>query len=383
MAGKTVAILGGGVGGVVVANRLRKLLNREHRVVLIDRNVWHSFAPSYTWVMLGWRRGNRISRDLRGLARKGIDFVAGEITAIDLANKRVEVGEQRIPYDYLVVSLGAQYGTGNINGLGQAWTFYSLEGAEGLHEELSRFQGGRVAVVISSAPYRCPAAPYEGALLLDYYFRNRRLREDVELRVFTPEPFPLPVAGKAVGEQVMELLAGREIWFSPEMQLRSVDNQKNRLVFADGTESPFDLLIATPVHSAPQVVRQSALLDKGQWVPVNRETLATEFENVFAIGDVTAIPLASGLMLPKAGVFAHAEAEVVARNIAGEIKGGKTEWVFGGQGACFLETGYHKAGYATGHFYAEPAPKVALRQPSFLWHWAKIGFEKLWLRRWF
>ena len=383
MAGKTVAVLGGGVGGLVAANRLRKLLSREHRIVLIDRNVWHSFAPAYPTVMLGQKVARQISRDLRRLNRKGIEFIAAEITGIDLSGKTVRFDGQELAYDYLIVSMGTQYSAGEISGLGSAYTFYTLEGAEGLREELANFTSGRIAIVVAGLPYKCPAAPYEGALLLDHYFRRQRLRDDVEIRLFTPEPGPLPVAGKAIGEAVTELLAGREVWFSPNTRLQAVDPQGKKLVFQDGTDASYDLLIAVPLHEVPTVVREAGLAEEGGWVKVDRETMATPFEGVYAIGDVTQVPLANGLMLPKAGVFAHGEAEVVARNIAAEIKGGKGRWDFGGEGSCFLETGYGKAGYVSGNFYAEPDPEVRMRQPSLLWRWVKEGFIRTWLWRWF
>ncbi len=383
MAGKTVVVLGGGVGGLVSANRLRKLLSREHRVVLIDRNVWHSFAPAYPAVMLGQKVAGQVSRDLRRLERKGIEFKAAEITSIDLSGKTVRVDGEELAYDYLIVSMGTQYSVGDISGLGSAYTFYTLEGAEALREELANFTAGRIAIVVAGMPYKCPAAPYEGALLLDHYFRRRRLRDDVEIRLFTPESGPLPVAGKAVGEAVTELMAGREVRFSPNARLQAVDPQEKKLVFQDGADASYDLLIAVPLHEVPTVVREAGLAEDGGWVKVDRETMATPFEQVYAIGDVTGIPLVNGLMLPKAGVFAHGEAEVVARNIAAEIGGGESRWAFGGEGSCFLETGYGKAGYVSGNFYAEPDPNVRMRQPSFLWRWVKEGFIRTWLWRWF
>jgi len=383
MAGRTVVVLGGGVGGLVAANRLRKLLPREHRIVLIDRNVWHSVAAAYTAVMLGRKVAGQVSRDLRRLNRKGIEFVAAEVTGIDLSGKTVCLDGQELAYDYLIVSLGTQYSAGEISGLGSAYTYYTLEGAEGLREEIARFTSGRIAIVVAGLPYKCPAAPYEGALLLDHYFRRQRLRANVEIRLITPEPAPLPVVGEPISGAVAELLAGREVWFSPDTRLQAVDPQGRKLIFQDGTDASYDLLIAVPFHEVPRVVRESGLAEEGGWVKVNRETMATPFDGVYAIGDVTQIPLVSGLMLPKAGVFAHGEAEVVARNIAAEIKGGEGRWLFGGQGACFLETGYGKAAYVTGNFYAEPDPEVQLRQPSFLWRWVKEGFIRTWLWRWF
>src|SRR3990172_5941529 len=214
MAGKTIAILGGGVGGLVAANRLRRLLPREHRVVLVDRNVWHSFAPAYTSVMLGHK-------------------VAEQISGIDLSHRTVNLSGQALTYDYLVLAMGAQYSAGDIPGLATAYTYYTLEGAEALREELAGFKSGRIAIVVPGVPYKCPAAPWGGALLLDHYFRRARLRPDIEIRLFTPEPAPLPVAGKAVGQAVTELLAGREGGFSPNSMLQSVDPAAKKLAFED------------------------------------------------------------------------------------------------------------------------------------------------------
>lgn len=383
MAGKTVLILGAGTGGLVAAHRLRRMLADEHRVVLVDRSPQYSFAPSYTWVMLGKRSGPRITRDLRSLTKKGIEFVLGEVERIDPANKRAIVAGQEIAFDYLIITLGAEYSSEEIPGLGQAWTFYHLDGAEGLAERLETFSAGRIAIVISALPYKCPAAPYEGALLLDDHFRRRRSRGDIEIHVYTPERAPLTSAGEHVGEGVVELLGERDIGFTPGAALAEADQRSRQVRFTDGTAARFDLLIATPIHRCPSVLRQSGLVGEGGWVEVDRETLAAGFEAVYAIGDATAISLGDGKVLPKTGVFAHGEAEVVARNIAAEIAGSEPIWAFGGQGGCFMSTASGKAAYVAGNFFAEPGPHVRLKGPNRRWHWAKLGFERLWLWRWF
>lgn len=381
MASKTVIVLGAGSGGLVAANRLRRMLPKEHRVVLIDRNPVYSFPPAYTAVMLGRRHPGRICRDLNSLQRKGIEFIAAEVTGIDPATRTVRLPRREISGDYLVISLGAEYSSEEVPGLNKAWTYYHLDGAEGLAEELRRFRGGRVAVTVSALPYKCPAAPYEGAFLLEDHFRRAGI--EAEVHVYTPEPQPLPVAGKAVGEAVVGMMEARGIAYHPRLALDRVDQQGRVMHFKDGSQAPFDLLVATPIHRAPRVVVEAGLAAQGGWIEVDRQTMATRFENVYAIGDVTAIPLANGMMLPKAGVFAHGQAEVVARNIAAEIAGSDPLWAFGGHGACFLEVSRRKCGYATGHFYAEPQPEVHLRPPSLMWHFAKAGFERLWLWRWF
>jgi sulfide:quinone oxidoreductase len=384
MAGKTVVVLGAGVGGLVAANRLRRLLGKEHRVVLADRSPVYSFAPSFTWVMLGQRDVRRISRDLRTLAKKGIEFKTAEVVGFDFDGRRVQTAEgEELAYDYLVVSLGVDYSAEEVPGLNRAWSFYHADGAEGLREQLQTFKGGHVAVCVPSLPYRCPPAPYEGAMLLEHHFRRLKLRGDVELHLYTPEKTPLTAAGPHVGEGVLELLRERGIGFTGGVEAKSVNQQKGEINFTDGTSANFELLIATPVHRLPYVLKGTALVNGGAWVPVDRETLQTAVPDVFAIGDTTMVPLANGTMLPKAGVFAHGEAEVVARNIAAEIAGSEPIWAYGGQGACFMETGAGRGAYITGHFFHEPEPDVALRSPSRYWHWAKVGFERVWLWRWF
>ncbi|MDZ4278047.1 MAG: FAD/NAD(P)-binding oxidoreductase, partial [Dehalococcoidia bacterium] len=209
----SILVLGGGVGGVVAAGELRKRLKDEARVVLVERNPLQSFPPSYLWVMTGERKPGAITRDITRLERKGIEVVAGVAQGIDLARRSVAVDGREIAYDYLVVALGVELVPETVPGLPQAHTFYDLPGAERLREALRAFGGGRVAVVVAGMPYKCPAAPYEGAMLLEAYFHKRHVRHKVELAMYTPDPAPLPVAGPGAGEAVEELLAHKGIGF--------------------------------------------------------------------------------------------------------------------------------------------------------------------------
>jgi sulfide:quinone oxidoreductase len=380
MPDKTVVLLGGGVGGVVAANELRRRLKDRARVVLVDRSAQQSFAPSFLWVMTGARKPKAITRDLNRLARKGIEVVTSEVRSIDPLRHVVALDSRELAYDFLVVALGAELAPEVVPGLAEAHTYYDLAGAERLRDALSSFEGGRVAIVVGSLPYKCPAAPYEGAMLLESYFHARHMRQRVELAVYTPEPQPLPVAGPALGEAVCGLLAHKGIAFHPGKKLAAVEGGELR--FEDGTTAPFDLLIAVPPHRAPRVAQAAGLTDESGWIPVEPHTLETQYEGVFAIGDVTRVPLPDGMALPKAGVFAHSQALVVARNIASRISGGDAVKRFDGEGSCFLETGGGAAGVARGNFYAQPR-RIQMRSPSRRGHWGKIAFERYWLWKWY
>ena len=377
---KTVVILGGGVGGLVAARRLRKLLPSPHCIVLVDREREHLFAPSLLWLMVGLRDSGSIKRPLKGLERKGIEVRLGEIEEVDPEARRVTVAGETIPADYVVVALGAELAPETIPGLQDAGhNFYTLPGAEDLHAALGAMRRGRVVVLTAAPAYKCPAAPYEAALLIEAYFRKRRLREAVTIDVYAAEPGPMGVAGPEMSGAVKQLLEGKGIPYHPEHQVKAVDAATRRLEFANGADAEFDLLAYVPPHRAPRVVRESALASETGWISVDRHSLETRFRGVYAIGDVVSIPLKLGKPLPKAGVFAHGEAEVVARNIAAVVNGKPPSESFNGHGECFVEVGDGKAGFGGGDFYAEPKPIVTVRSPSWRFHLSKVLFEKMWL----
>jgi sulfide:quinone oxidoreductase len=380
---QTVLILGGGVGGLVAANKLRKALPKEHHVVLVERESSFAFAPSFLWLMTGDRTANEISRPLARLKRRGIEVVWGEIKGIDPEKRQVNVDGKSLTGDHLVIALGAELAPETIPGLAQAGhNFYTLAGAETLREAIARFEGGKVVVLTAAPAYKCPAAPYEAAMLLEDSCRKRNLRQRTQIDLYAAEPGPMGVAGPEVSKAVRQMVETKGIGYHPEHQIREVDGAARRLKFANGVEAEFDLLAYVPPHRAPAVVRGAGLTNESGWIPVDRHTLQTKYPQVYALGDVVSIPLKLGKPLPKAGVFAHAEAEVVARNIARAITGKGKPASFDGEGGCFIETGYGKAGFGKGSFFAEPAPEVKLHQPGRRWHAAKVLFERNWLRKW-
>jgi sulfide:quinone oxidoreductase len=259
---------------------------------------------------------------------------------------------------------------------------YTLAGAQSLCAALPALRKGRLAVLIAAMPFKCPAAPNEAVMLLEYDCRRRGVRRDVAVDLYTPEPGPMPVAGAQVSAALRNMIEAKGIGYHPGRAIASVDPVKRCLTFADDTEAGYDLLAYVPPHRAPKVVRDAGLCGESGWIPVDKGTLETKYPGVYAIGDVAGILLSSiGKPLPKAGVFAHNEADVVADNIVRAITGRGEPRRFTGNGECFVEIGDGRAAFGSGNFYAEPAPSIQLRNPSRMQHVGKVLYEKFWLYR--
>jgi sulfide:quinone oxidoreductase len=220
-------------------------------------------------------------------------------------------------------------------------------------------------------------------MLLEAECRKRGIRDRVQVDLFAAEPGPMGVAGPHVSAAVRQMVEEHGVGYYPEQQVTEVDPVARSIAFSSGAHADYDLLAYVPPHKVPRVVVEAGLAEENGWVAVDRYTLETRFPGVFAIGDVTAIPLALGKPLPKAGVFAHGQAEVIAHNIVRDVTGKGQPATFDGHGSCFIETGDGKAGFGSGDFYAEPTPDIQLRQPSRARHLGKVLFEKRWLSRWF
>jgi sulfide:quinone oxidoreductase len=374
-----VLILGGGFGGVPLAHALRRALPPEDEIILVERRTHFMMGLRKNWVLSGQATLEEGQRPLAALAQFGIRVVPATITAIDPANRAAEFDGQRMEADALVVALGAELAPDQVPGFSEyALNVYDPRAVPRAAEALQRFRGGRVVIGIFGAPYKCPPAPYELALLL----RERFARDGIQaaLEVFTPLPRSIPLLGQAGCSSIEGRLAAQGIAFLANRRAAAVE--PGAVVLGD-ERRPFDLLLGVPPHRCPAVVVQSGLTDGGAWVKVDPRTLETRFPGVYAIGDVTEIPMANGQPLPKAGVFAEAEAEVVAAQIAARFVGRSTDVAFTGEGFCFLEVGRGEGMLVRGRFLAEPAPQVELAGPSREFAQAKLEFERERLERWF
>ncbi len=373
------------MGGAIAAMQLSRRLKSEVEVVLIDKEARHYYPPSYPWLVMGWRRPEQLWRPLSRLKAPNVRLRQEEAVAIDPDERRVTTDAGEVSYDHLLISLGAQLDPSAIEGFAEgAHHPYDLDGAMGLAKALQAFRGGKVAVGVTRLPFKCPAAPYETAFLLDYYFREKGIRDRVEMEFFTPEPFPLPAAGPDIGRQARALLEERAISLHVKRETDHVDPEAGVVHFKGDGQMAYDLLVAVPPHTTTEAVRRSELTKEGPWIPVNRYTMRSSYDDIYAVGDVTSIPTPSGHVpfLPKAGVFAHGQAKIAAGNIAADLVGG-AEVRWDGYGLCFMEIGYGKGGMVRGNFYGEGAPPVRMRKPRRIWHWGKIFTERRWLGKLF
>ncbi len=375
-----VVILGGGFGGWVAANEIRHGLPGNCRVTVVDRNDSSCLGLSLLWLITGDRKPDRISRSFSSLERNGVSFVRGDIETIDPRRREVVVGGRTISGDCLVVALGADLAPETIPGLAEAGhDFYTLSGADALREAMASFSGGRLVVMTTAPGYKCPAAPYEAAMLLEDFCRRRGIREKTRVDLYAAEPGPMPIAGPAVSGAVRQMIESKGIHYHPGHQIVEAEPAGRRLRFSNGVEADYDLLCYVPPHRAPRVVRESPLIAESGWIGVDPHTLATKFERVYALGDVVSIPLKLGKPLPKAGTFAENEARVVARNVIRDITGIGEVAAFDGRGECYVETGDGLTAHGEGSFYDDPMPTVTLHSPSPEWHDAKMRYEKAWL----
>lgn len=382
MTGARIVVLGGGFGGITAALELRRRLGSDHTVTLIDRSPVFLMGLRKIWIASG--RGGRSDgeRPLEALRTRGVDVRCAMITRIDADGRTVRTTGGDVAFDYLLVALGAEPRPDLVPGFSDAvFNLYAAADAERLGAALAAFPGGRIVIGVLGVPYKCPPAPYEAAMVFDDLFRRRGIRPQVDVQTYTPQPMSLPVVGAAGCAQVEGLLALKSIGFTPNR--KTVRLEGRAAVFEDGSRLDADIFIGVPPHRPPSVVVESGLPRRGEWLEVDPQTMRTPLDRVFAVGDVVEIPLANRMALPKAGVFAEAQARVAAACIAAEVGGAPVDTAFSGEGYCFIEVGGGQAAYVTGNFLAAPAPALRVTPPSEAALMEKIEFERSRLSRWF
>jgi sulfide:quinone oxidoreductase len=374
---KHVVILGAGFAGLELATQLSETLADEVRVTLLDRNETFTFGFAKLDVLFGRKTRAQVALPYAEISKRNVEFRREQVEAIDPETRTVTTDAGSYEADILAIALGADYDYGATPGFEEGgFEYYSLAGAERLRDELATFSSGRVVIGILGQPFKCPPAPFEGALMLHDHFTERGVRNAIEISVLGPMAAPVPIT-QEVSQSILAALAERDIEYVPNQAITELDVAARTARLAGGGDGvTYDLFIGIPVHRPPEVVRRSGLADDG-WIPVDRGNLATRFPDVYALGDVSGLPVA------KAGVFAEAGAAVVADDIAARLHGGETQRVYDGAGSCYLEVGGGLVAKVEANFLGGPKPTARIVGPSRDLAADKVSFGATRRARWF
>ncbi len=372
----SVLILGAGFGGLELATILSESMAGEFEVSLIDKGDSFVFGYSKLDVMFSRLPAESVRLPYRDLAKDGVHFLQETVTSIDPVARQVTTDRSTHQADVLVIALGADYDLDATPGLTESGNeFYSVAGAERLSPIVREFNSGQAIIGVCGAPFKCPPAPSEAALLLHDSLVQRGSRDACEISFVIPLGSPVPPSPET-SAALVAAFAERDIKFIPNRRVASLDGDRGMVVLDDDSELPYDLFLGVPKHRAPEVVRASGLIEE-TYIPVNPRTLETRFPGVYAVGDVAAIGV------PKAGVFAEGAARVVASSvIAGAGPGGKSE-LYDGKGSCFIEFGAGRVGRVDVDFFAESGPTGIFQSPSGTLVRDKEHFGSSRTARWF
>jgi sulfide:quinone oxidoreductase len=373
---RRVVILGAGFGGLELATLLSEAVGDDVDVALIDKSDAFVFGYSKLDVMFGRTSFDAVRLPYSDIVKPGVRFLQETVTAIDPAPRRVTTDAGVHEADVLVIALGADYDMEATPGIAEAGNeFYSNAGAGRLAELLPEFSRGRAVIGVCGAPFKCPPAPSEAALLLHEYLSVRGVRDSCEISLVMPLGSPVPPSPDtsaaliaAFGERGIEFLPGRRI--------ASLDADRGAAVLDDGSDIPFDLFLGVPKHRAPDVVIASGMTEDG-YVPVSSQTLETRFPGVYALGDVATVGV------PKAGVFAEGAARIVAASLIATLRGDDQPGAYAGQGSCYIEFGAGRVGRVDIDFLTGPKPSGSFNAPSAALVAEKHEFGSSRRARWF
>jgi sulfide:quinone oxidoreductase len=356
-----ILILGAGFGGLELSTMLSEAFGDRIDVKLIDKNDSFYFGFSKLDVMFGHTAPDAVRLPYRKFAKPGVQLLQETISAIDPVAKRVTTNRGVHEADFLVIALGADYNFVATPGMADATEFYTLEGAARLGEILPTFTKGRTLIAVGGAPFKCPPAPSEAALMMHDYLTTRGIRNACEITLILPLEVPVPPSPET-SRALLAAFAERSITFIGDREMRSIDNERRVVTLDDGREFPYDLLLGVPAIRAPKLLEDSGMTEDG-YVPVKPKTLETRFPDIYAVGDC------ARQGTPKAGVFAEGAARAVATTLIARLQNKEAPVTHAGKGSCYIEFGGGRIGRVDVDFFSNPdhpvgtyyAPSVALR----------------------
>jgi sulfide:quinone oxidoreductase len=371
-----VLVLGAGFGGLELCTMLSKALGEQIDVTLIDKNDGFVFGFSKLDVMFGRTSLDAVRMSYRDVAKPGVRFLRETVTAIDPEARRITTDAGVHDADILVIALGADYDMDATPGLAKGGNeFYSVAGAERLAPIIAGFSKGHVVIGVCGAPFKCPPAPSECALLLHDELTARGVRDACQISFVIPLGTPVPPSPET-SLALEEAFAVRDIALIAGRRISSLDPGRSVAMLDDGAELPFDLFLGVPKHRAPDVVIASGMTEDG-YVPVDSATLQTRFPGVYAVGDVATAGV------PKAGVFAEGAARVVAQSVIHGLRGGEPPAPHLGQGTCYIEFGRGRVGSVEIDFLSGPSRTGVFNPPSDALVAEKERFGSSRRARWF
>lgn len=369
-----VVVLGAGFGGLELCTMLSEALGNDLDLRLIDQNDSFYFGFSKLDVMFGKKDAQSVKIPYSSINKPGVRFVKSTVTSIDAAAKKVITTSGEYEADVMVVALGANYDISATPGLAEFGNeYYSFEGATKLRNIIPQFKSGHAIVGVCGAPFKCPPAPSEAALMLHDHLSSAGMRGNCTISLVMPFGSPIPPSPDS-SKALIEAFSERRIAFIPQHKIVSL--RANKAVLDDGNELPFDLFLGIPKHVAPDVVLKSSLAENG-WIPVDRATLMTKFPDVYAVGDITSVGT------PKAGVFAEGAAKVAASAIIARHRGMQAGPGYTGAGSCYIEFGKGEVARVDVDFFSGPKPFGIHHDASELLVMDKEKFGSSRRKRWF
>lgn len=370
-----VVVLGAGFGGLELTTLLSETFGDSVDVIMIDKNDAFVFGYSKLDIMFGRSTLDAERMPYRDLVKPGVRVLQEIVTAIDPVARRITTDATTHEADFLIVALGAEYDFDATPGLAEVNEFYSVAGAERLRDVLTTFNRGKALIGVCGAPYKCPPAPSECALLLHDYLVSRGVREHCEISFVLPLASPVPPSPDT-SRALVAAFEERRIKFIPDRRVISVNAARNVATLDDGAEMPFDLFLGVPKHRVSKVVMESGLAED-DWIPVNPRTLETKFPNVYAVGD------AANTGTPKAGVFAEGAARAVASALTAKLRNSGKAMPYDGFGSCYIEFGSGRVGKVDVDFFSGPKPTGTYHEPSVAMRADKENFGSSRRARWF
>jgi len=354
---KKIVILGAGTGGTIMANKLRKVLERdEWSITVVDRDPNHYYQPGFLFIPFGIYSKHDVVKPKASFIPAGVKFIVNDIDRVEPDKNTVYLANgQILEYDFLIVATGTHINPSETPGLlGREWRksifdFYTHEGAVSLQSFLKTWEGGDMVINIAELPFKCPVAPLEFAFLADEFFVKKGIRDKVNIYYTTPlsGAFTKPKSSKMLGE----LLKEKNIHIIPDFYLERVDDENKKIISYDGREVKFDLLTIIPVNMGADWVARSGMGDDMNYIATDKYTLRSEkWENIFVLGDASNIPTS------KAGSVVHFASDVLFENLLAAIEGRPMIAKFDGHSNCYIETGFGKGSLIDFNYETEPLP---------------------------